>query len=60
MKFTQAAIKQLRKRLGMTQVQFAGAIGVTARAVIHWEKGTRGVSPLAQRALEAVEARDGK
>ena len=44
----------------MTQVQFAGAVGVTERAVIHWEKGTRGVSPLAQRAIEAVEARDGK
>lgn len=60
MKFTQVAIKQLRKNLGMTQVQFAVAVGVTERAVIHWEKGTRGVSPLAQRAIEAVEARDGK
>ena len=60
MKFTQVAIKRLRKSLGMTQVQFAGAVGVTERAVIHWEKGTRGVSPLAQRAIEAVEARDGK
>ena len=60
MKFTPASIKRLRKRLGLTQVEFAAAVGVTERAVIHWEQGTRGVSPLAQRAIEAVkEARDG-
>ena len=59
-KFTPAAIKRLRTRLGMTQEQFAEKVGVTARAVIHWEQGTRSVSRLAQRAIERVkEEHDG-
>ena len=61
MTFTPTAIKRLRKKLKMTQVEFAKAVGVTERAVLHWEAGTRNVSSLAQRAIERVEkeARDG-
>jgi DNA-binding transcriptional regulator YiaG len=60
MRFTPTAIKRLRKRLGLTQIQFAEAVGVTERAVAYWEAGTRGVSGLAQRAIERMkEERDG-
>ena len=61
MEFTPQSIKRLRKRLKMTQQEFADAIGCTWRAVAHWEAGTRGVSPLAQRAIERVkEEHDGQ
>ncbi len=61
MEFTSVAIKKLRSKLRMTQVQFAKAIGVSERTVIHWENGTRGVSRLAQNAIErtAKEATNG-
>ena len=55
MKFTPLAVKRLRTRLGLTQRAFADEIGVSERAVIHWEQGTRNVSQLAQRAIEAVK-----
>ena len=51
MKFSPLAIKRLRARLGMTQVEFAEQVGVTQRCVVHWEKGSRSVSQLAQRAI---------
>lgn len=38
---TPESIRNLRKRLGMTQPQFADAIGCTAQAVSYWERGTR-------------------
>ena len=32
-------IRDARKRLNMTQPQFASALGVTKRTIIYWEQG---------------------
>ena len=40
-------VKELRKRLGMTQKQFAEAIGVHVVTIIRWEKGSFAPSGLA-------------
>ncbi|MBQ43080.1 MAG: transcriptional regulator [Gemmatimonadetes bacterium] len=62
MKFTPDAVKQLRERLGLTQAEFAKRVGVSVRAVAHWEAGTRNVSTLAQRVLQQLtkEAANGE
>lgn len=39
-----AEIKTLRKRLGMTQEEFAKLLGVTANTVARWERGELGLS----------------
>lgn len=38
---TSAELKRTRTRLGLTQVQLAAQLGVTALAVSFWERGTR-------------------
>ena len=38
-------IKQLRSNLGMTQFQFAAALGVSQSLITHWETGRRRPSP---------------
>lgn len=40
-------VKDLRKRLGMTQKQFAAAVGVHVVTIIRWEKGSFNPSGLA-------------
>ena len=48
-----ALIKELRKRLGLTQEQFAQKVGVTYSTVNHWENGKRVPQPfLIRRLLE--------
>ena len=48
-----ALIKALRKRLGLTQEQFAQRVGVTYSTVNHWENGKRVPQPfLVNRLLE--------
>jgi transcriptional regulator with XRE-family HTH domain len=48
-----ALIKELRRRLDLTQEQFAQRVGVTYSTVNHWENGKRTPQPfLVQRLLE--------
>ncbi len=48
-------IRQMRKELGMTQVELASEIGVTPMAVSHWESGFRKPSLLAIRAIQMLK-----
>ena len=46
-------VKELRRRLSLTQEQFAQKVGVTYSTVNHWENGKRVPLPfLARRLLE--------
>ncbi len=54
-----ALIKVLRKRLNLTQEQFAQRVGVTYSTVNHWENGKRTPMPfLVKRLLEMEEELD--
>ena len=62
-----ALIRELRRRLGLTQEQFAQKVGVTYSTINHWENGKRTPQPyLVQRLLElkteldAAEASNGR
>jgi putative transcriptional regulator len=49
-------IGALRRRLNMTQEEFAHAIGVTVSTVNRWENGHIEPSRLARKAMEALLA----
>jgi DNA-binding transcriptional regulator YiaG len=51
------AIRELRKRLGLTQEEFAHAVAVTFSTVNRWENGHARPSKLARRAIEALSGR---
>jgi putative transcriptional regulator len=49
-------VKELRRRLNLTQEQFAQKVGVTYSTVNHWENGKRVPQPfLVRRLLELKE-----
>ncbi len=50
-------INALRRRLKMTQEEFAHAIGVTVSTVNRWENGHIAPSRLARKAMESLMAR---
>ena len=45
---------ELRKKLGLTQEEFARLVGVSLRTVANWEAGKQ-VSRLAQQRLDQLE-----
>ena len=49
-----AVISALRHRLGMTQEEFAHAIGVTVSTVNRWENGHIEPSRLARKAMQGL------
>ena len=49
-------VSALRRRLNMTQEEFAHAIGVTVSTVNRWENGHIEPSRLARKAMEALLA----
>jgi putative transcriptional regulator len=51
-----APITELRRRLKMTQEEFAHAIGVTVSTVNRWENGHIEPSRLARKAIEGLVA----
>ncbi|MBV8781678.1 MAG: helix-turn-helix domain-containing protein [Phycisphaerae bacterium] len=53
--YSAAAIKKLRTRLGVSQADFAGLLGVSRILVQSWERGVRDPSPLASRLLDTIE-----
>jgi putative transcriptional regulator len=54
-------VRELRRRLELTQEQFAQKVGVTYSTVNHWENGKRVPLPfLVKRLVEIKEELDGK
>jgi transcriptional regulator with XRE-family HTH domain len=51
-----ALVKRLRKRLGLTQEQFAHELGVTFSTVNQWENGRRRPQPFLLKRLLEIEA----
>ena len=49
-------VKELRRRLGLTQEQFAQRVGVTYGSVNHWENGKRRPQPFLVRRLLEMKA----
>ena len=55
----QTLVKELRRRLDLTQEQFAQKVGVTYGTINHWENGKRVPQPfLLRRLLEIKEELD--
>lgn len=48
-------IKTVRESLGMTQTEFADALGVQQTAVSHWENGARRPSGSAEILIEMLK-----
>ena len=47
-------VRELRKRTGLTQEQFAAKIGVTFPTINRWENGRAKPSPLATQKIEEL------
>ncbi|MGC8732109.1 MAG: helix-turn-helix domain-containing protein [Halothiobacillaceae bacterium] len=52
---TAALVKELRRRLELTQEQFAQKVGVTYSTVNHWENGKRTPQPFLLRRLHEIK-----
>ena len=52
-------IKDLRKRLNLTQKQMADKVGVAEFTILRWEKGISRPSQLAQRRLQRLHKKVG-
>lgn len=50
-----ALVKELRRRLDLTQEQFAQKVGVTYSTVNHWENGKRAPQPFLLRRLREMK-----
>lgn len=48
-------VKELRKKIGLTQEAFAQQLGISVMTVRRWEKGKTKPSRMAQRLLEELE-----
>ena len=46
--------KQMRKRMGMSQVELAQRLGVSRVAVYYWEHGQRGIDKVLELAMSYV------
>ncbi len=51
------SLKQRRERLGLTQVDFAKVVGITATSVSRYETGAIKIPKYMDLVLEALEAR---
>lgn len=50
-------IRQIRDRMGMSQVAFGKLVGIHERIVAEWERGQSKPSPVYEREIHAVIAR---
>jgi putative transcriptional regulator len=55
-KYSPAAVKKLRARLGMSQAVFAELLGVSRIWLQGWERGVRRPTPLARRLMDTIQA----
>lgn len=53
-------VRELRKRVGLSQEKFAAKLGVTAPTINRWENGRAKPSPLAYSQLEKLVRKLGK
>ncbi|MEP0835185.1 helix-turn-helix domain-containing protein [Microcoleus sp. AS-A8] len=51
---TAVFVKELRKRLGLTQLQFAQSLGVSFQSVNRWERGKTKPLPIVLKLLEMI------
>ena len=58
-RFTPGAIKQLRRRMDLTQSEFAERLGVRQATISAWETGSQDPSPMALRLLATFDAEAG-
>jgi DNA-binding transcriptional regulator YiaG len=49
-------VRDLRRRIGLSQQGLAVLLGVTTTTVHRWETGKSPIPPLLERALETVKA----
>ena len=55
------SVRELRRRLGLSQRELAGRLGVARATVTRWENGTRRPSKLAEMAIQSiVETKDSR
>ncbi len=54
---TPAALRQLRRRLGLSQAKLAALIGVAPNTVARWERGELGMKPTTARLIQLVTQR---
>jgi DNA-binding transcriptional regulator YiaG len=52
---TAVLVKEIQKRLGLTQVQFAQALGVSFQSVNRWERGKTKPLPIVLKHIEFCE-----
>lgn len=58
--WTPSRIKQLRKKLGLSQAEFAKRMGVRQATVSDWETGKQTTSPMARRLLDRITGAAGR
>jgi transcriptional regulator with XRE-family HTH domain len=51
---TAVLVKETRKRLGLTQLQFAQALGVSFQSVNRWERSKTKPLPIVLKQIEAM------
>ena len=51
---TAVLVKQTRKRLGLTQLQFAKTLGVSFQSVNRWERGRTKPLPIVLKQIEVM------
>jgi putative transcriptional regulator len=52
--YSAAAVRKLRKQIGVSQATFAGMLGVSRILVQSWERGVREPSRMARRLLQTI------
>jgi DNA-binding transcriptional regulator YiaG len=53
--WTPGTIFHLRKRLGLSQANFAEKLGTTRQTIIHWERGHQVPKKMASRLLSVLK-----
>ena len=59
-KYSNDAVRELRKIIGLTQAEFAEMIGVSKDAVVSWELGRNKISATVARRIGLATGVDGK
>lgn len=52
---TREELRAIRQKLGLSQLALAEKVGVSLRAVVHWEGGTRKIPEPAARLIASLE-----